>query len=71
MQQIKPMEQQREDEERAKLDALKQDFLEKRQACEKAAYAYFAACPEGEERVFAGEIYQRIRLATSRSGKGA
>lgn len=64
-------EQVREAEERKKLDALKQDFLEKRRACEKAAYAYFAACPEGEERVFAGEIYQRIRLATSRSGKGA
>lgn len=56
--------------EQEQLGALKQDFLEKRQACEKAAYAYFTACPEGEERIFAGEVYQRIRLATSKSGKG-
>lgn len=60
-------EQKREHEERKK---LKRDFLEKHQECEKAAYAYFVACPEGDERVFAGEVYQRIRLATSKSGKG-
>lgn len=64
-------EQLREAEERKKLQALKEDFLAKHRACEKAAYEYFAACQEGDERVFASEVYQRVRLATSRSGKGA
>lgn len=64
-------EQLREAEDRKKLQALKEDFLAKHRACEKAAYEYFAACPEGDERVFASEVYQRVRLATSRSGKGA
>ncbi len=64
-------EQLREAEERKKLQALKEDFLAKHRACEKAAYEYFAASPEGDERVFASEVYQRVRLATSRSGKGA
>lgn len=64
-------EQLREAEERKKLQALKEDFLAKRTVCEKAAYEYFAACPEGDERIFASEVYQRIRLATSKSGKGA
>lgn len=64
-------EQKREAEERKMLDALKENFLEKHRACEKAAYEYFSACPVGDERTFMGEVYQRIRLATSKSGKGA
>ena len=63
-------EQLREAEERKKLQALKEDFLAKHKACEKAAYEYFVACPEGDERIFASETYQNIRLAFSR-GKGA
>lgn len=58
-------------EEQKQLEKLKHDFLEKRQECEKAAYAYFAALPVGDDRINMGEIYQRIRLATSKSGKGA
>lgn len=63
-------EQLREAEERKKLQALKEDFLAKHRACEKAAYEYFAACPEGDERIIASEVYQNIRLAFAR-GKGA
>lgn len=63
-------EQLREAEERKKLQALKEDFLAKHKTCEKAAYEYFAACPEGDERIIASEIYQNIRLAFAR-GKGA
>ncbi|HGA3039278.1 TPA: hypothetical protein ACIR5X_000772 [Serratia marcescens] len=47
-------------------EALKREFIDAHQACEKAAYAYFCACELGEERSNAGEIYQRIRLATRR-----
>lgn len=65
-------EQINEAKERMKLQALKEDFLKAHRDCEAAAYAYFAACPEGEERLFASEVYQRIRTATSKSGgKGA
>lgn len=65
-------EQLREAEERMKLQELKENFLKAHRDCEAAAYAYFAACPEGEERIFASEVYQRIRIATSKSGgKGA
>lgn len=49
-------------------EALKREFIDAHQACEKAAYAYFCACELGEERSNAGEIYQRIRLATRRGG---
>lgn len=63
-------EQMREAEERVKLQSLKEDFLAKHKACEKAAYEYFAACPVGDERIIAGEVYQNIRLAFAR-GKGA
>lgn len=65
-------EQLREAEERMKLQELKENFLKAHRDCEAAAYAYFAACPEGDDRVFASEVYQRIRIATSKSGgKGA
>ena len=65
-------EQLREAEERMKLQELKENFLKAHRDCEAAAYAYFAACPEGDDRVFASEVYQRIRCATSKSGgKGA
>lgn len=59
-------EQLREAEERKKLQALKEDFLAKHRACVAAAYAYFSACPEGDDRIFASEVYQRIRLATAK-----
>lgn len=65
-------EQLREAEERMKLQELKENFLKAHHDCEAAAYAYFAACPEGDDRVFASEVYQRIRCAISKSGgKGA
>lgn len=65
-------EQLREAEERMKLQELKEIFLKAHRDCKAAAYAYFAACPEGDDRVFASEVYQRIRCATSKSGgKGA
>lgn len=60
-----------QDEEQKQLEALKRDFHQKRDECEKAAYAYFAALPVGDDRTFMSEVYQRIRLATSKSGKGA
>lgn len=50
------------------VEALKLELLRLHQACTNAAYAYFCACELGEERVVAGEIYQRIRLATRRGG---
>lgn len=65
-------EQIEEAKERMKLQELKENFLKAHRDCEAAAYAYFAACPEGDDRIFASEVYQRIRLATSKSGgKGA
>tara|TARA_R110000765_G_scaffold356661_1_gene446761 strand:- start:1217 stop:1432 length:216 start_codon:yes stop_codon:yes gene_type:complete len=45
-------------------ETLKQDFLEKRQEAEKAAYAYCCSCEIGAEREQAFEIYERIRNAT-------
>lgn len=59
-------EQLREAEERKKLQELKEDFLAKHRACVAAAYAYFSACPEGDDRIFASEVYQRVRLATAK-----
>lgn len=53
------------------LDELKQAFIDSHKVCERAAYDYFAALPVGDDRTNMGEIYQRIRLATSKSGKGA
>ncbi len=68
-----PTEEQIEEaKERMKLQELKENFLKAHRDCEAAAYAYFAACPEGDDRIFASEVYQRIRCATSKSGgKGA
>ena len=44
-------------------ESLKQDFLEKRQEAEKAAYAYCCSCEIGREREQAFEIYERVRNA--------
>ena len=44
-------------------ESLKQDFLEKRQEAEKAAYAYCCSCEIGAEREQGFEIYERIRNA--------
>lgn len=46
------------------LAALKRTMLEARQAAEKAAHAYFSACPVGDERIWASEVYENIRNAT-------
>jgi hypothetical protein len=53
---------------RCHFEALKIEFFRLHQACTRAAYDYFCACELGEERSNAGEIYQRIRLATRRGG---
>lgn len=53
---------------RCHVEALKIEFLRLHQSCTRAAYDYFCACELGEERSNAGEIYQRIRLATRRGG---
>lgn len=54
---------------RCHVAALKTEFLNSHRACIKAAYAYFCACELGEERVAAGEIYQRLRLAVYRGAR--
>jgi hypothetical protein len=46
------------------LAALKRDMLDKHRAAERAAYAYFGACPVGDERIRASEVYENIRTAT-------
>lgn len=51
-------------EEEEKVAALKKDFHEKRQAAEKAAYAWFCECEVGPERERAHEIYTNILYAT-------
>lgn len=43
---------------------LKAIFMKARDEAEKAAHAYFAACPTGPERIWAGEVYENIRTAT-------
>lgn len=45
-------------------EKLKECFFDAYRKAEKAAYDYFCACDVGEERIQAGEIYQRIRTAT-------
>jgi hypothetical protein len=45
-------------------EELKEDFLKKREAAEKAAYAYCCSCEIGEERQHAFEVYNRIRNST-------
>ena len=42
---------------------LKEQFLEAHKKAEQAAYAYFSACPVGEERTIAAEIYENVRTA--------
>ncbi|MEX9908545.1 hypothetical protein AB7W95_17410 [Providencia rettgeri] len=49
---------------RAESERLKEIFLKAHREAEKAAFEYFRACDVGEERIQAGEIYQRIRTAT-------
>lgn len=43
---------------------LKAAFMSARDLAEKAAYAYFTACPVGNERIKASEMYENIRNAT-------
>lgn len=52
--------------ERCHIEALKTELLTKHQAAVTASHEYFAACDLGEERVLAGEIYERLRTATRR-----
>lgn len=52
--------------ERSHIEALKADFLIRHQIAVTAAHEYFTACDLGEERIFAGEIYERLRTATRR-----
>lgn len=47
-----------------KVAHLKGLFLAARDAAEKAAHAYFAACPVGPERIWASEVFENIRNAT-------
>ncbi|AHG22158.1 hypothetical protein Z042_22910 [Chania multitudinisentens RB-25] len=53
---------------RCHVAALKTEFLNAHRVCLQAAHAYFCACDIGEDRTFAHEIYQRVRLATFRGG---
>ncbi|ARZ00759.1 hypothetical protein [Yersinia ruckeri] len=52
--------------EQCHIEALKTEFLIKHQTAVTASHQYFAACDLGEERIFAGEIYERLRTATRR-----
>jgi hypothetical protein len=54
----------RNTEEQAEIARLKTDFLEKHQVAITAAYEYFKACPVGNERTIAHQIYQVLRTAT-------
>ncbi|WP_211440939.1 hypothetical protein [Collimonas humicola] len=54
-------EAEKSDEE---LQALKAEFQRLRLLTERAAYAYFCACPIGAERVRAHDIYSNILYAT-------
>lgn len=40
---------------------LKSEFMKARDVAEKAAFAYFNACPVGDERNWASDIYENIR----------
>jgi hypothetical protein len=52
-----------EEQEAETVKHLKTVFLAAHRAAEKAAHAYFAACPVGPERIRASEIYDNIRNA--------
>ena len=56
----------KEELEAEMLRHLKKQFLEQHKKAEQAAYAYFSACPVGEERTVAAEIYENIRTAIRR-----
>lgn len=53
-----------EDKDREKVAYLKEEFMKARDVAEKAAHAYFAACPVGPERIRASDIYENIRNST-------
>ncbi len=53
-----------EEKERELAAHLKSVFMVARATAEKAAHAYFAACPVGPERIWASEVYENIRNAT-------
>jgi hypothetical protein len=43
---------------------LKYQFMKARDVAEKAAFAYFNACPVGDERNWASDVYENIRTST-------
>ena len=53
----------KEELESEKIHHLKSVFLEQHKKAEQAAHAYFVACPVGEERTIAAEIYENVRTA--------
>lgn len=50
-------------DEDQKLIELRNAAIDKLRDAEKAAYAYFCACPIGKERERAADIYENIRTA--------
>jgi hypothetical protein len=55
-----------DNQEQEKLAKSKADFLQKKDAAEKAAWEYFCACDAGPDREFAHEMYSRILYCTRR-----
>lgn len=49
--------------EEQKLTNLRSAAIDKLRDAEKAAYAYFCACPVGRERERAADVYENIRTA--------
>lgn len=49
--------------EEQRLTALRNAAIDKLRDAEKAAYAYFCACPVGRERERAADVYENIRNA--------
>lgn len=50
--------------ENEKVMHLRSVFMKARDVAEKAAHAYFAACPVGRERELASKVYENILNAT-------
>lgn len=46
-----------------KIVALRQEMYEMLRLAETAAHAYFSACEVGDERTWAGELFDIIRTA--------
>jgi hypothetical protein len=54
------------EEQAKKLEELKGTRDRLIREAEQAAYAYFAECEVGNERIFAHTVYERVRHATYR-----